>query len=120
MAITGKFFSQRGGARAHPARQAFELSLIMIAQVSSITAEQLVTTDTRQNHSNVASCKFRNKMCGYECRIRYWLIHMPQQTRQQRDHVGLDYDFVMVGAKEIRHATRMGQLIVKRVGAAAI
>ena len=108
------------GARAQPAGQPPELLGIVPAQVAPVAAEEFVTTHARQDHLDILPRELRHQVGGDEGRIGNRFVQMPQQPRQQRHHVRLDNDLAVLRAETLRHLARIGQLVVQRLGGAAV
>ena len=101
--------------RSRPAyrrRQALEVPLVMVAEVAPVAAEQFVAADARQDHRHVAPRELRYQVGRDEGRVGERLVHVPEQPRQQRDHVGPHDDLVVLGLEKFRHAARIRELVV--------
>ena len=107
-------------AAPHDRRETIESSLVVIAEIAPITAEELVATDAGQDHRHVAPRELRHEIGRDERGVGDRLVHVPQQQRQQRDDVRAHEDLVMIGAEQRRDLPRVRQLVVERFGCAAV
>ena len=119
MTVARKLFAEREGSPLQPRREPIEIPLIVAAEITSISAEKLVSADTRQDYRHVAAGEFGHQVGGDERRVRDGLVHVPQESRQKRNDIGLDDDLVVVRTELLRHLTCIREFVVEGFGFAA-
>ncbi len=104
---------RRDHARADGAGDPAVQAPIVLVEIALVAAEQLVAADPREDHRDVLARELRHEVGRDERRVGDRLVHVPDQIRQQRRHVRLHDDLVMIGAELLGHLPRVRQLVVE-------
>ncbi len=84
--------------------------------VASVASEDLVARVPRQRDDDVAPGHLAQVPGGDRRRVAERLAVVADHARQQRHHLGIDHQLVVVGVVALRYQPRVGQLRGARVG----
>ena len=81
----------------------------------TISRENLIAAHSRQEHRRLFSRLAAYQIRRDDRRISRRLIHVPGQTWQQIDHIGLDHDLMVLAAQLSREALRNSWIVNRRL-----
>src|SRR5689334_22050011 len=75
--IAGKLLPKLCSESPYGPGQTFEIRLVVASEISTITAEQFIATDTGKNDCDISARKLRHKESRDECGVGNRLVHVP-------------------------------------------
>ena len=86
-----------------------------MSRVLAVSSKQLIAAHPRKHHGRLLARLTAHQIRGDDRWIGGRLIHVPDQTRQQTDHIGFNHDLVVLAAQFLSQPPRYRRIVNGRL-----